>query len=96
MGHKIQLAPTKRRKEIYPDDLFEDLSRISSKHEVYVLPLDFEGVFKRGGYGSILRQAQKLSRSKVIRGRYVAEQIVEKGDVIPKEFCEVIERITKK
>jgi len=96
MEHKIQLAPMKRRKEIYPDDLFEELSRISSKHEVYVLPSDFEGVFKRDGYGSILRQAQKLSRSKVIRGRYVAEQIVEKGDVIPKEFCEVIERITKK
>jgi len=93
---KIQLAPKKRRREIYPDDLFEELRRISSKHDVYVLPSDFEGVFERDGYGNILREARKLSKSKVIRGRYVAEQIVEKGDAIPKEFREIIEKITEK
>jgi len=94
MESKIQLAPKKSRKEIYPDDLFEELRKISSKHNVHVLPSDFEGVFERGGYGDILRKARKLPKSKVIRGRYVAEQIVEKGDPIPKEFREVIERIT--
>ncbi|TET20557.1 hypothetical protein E3J74_02335 [Candidatus Bathyarchaeota archaeon] len=96
MERKIQLIRPRPRKEIYPDDLFEKMRKIASKHDVYILPSDFEGVFERDGYGSILRKAKKMSKSKVIRGRYVAEQIVEKGDAIPKEFREVIERITEK
>jgi len=84
------------RKEIYPDVLFKELQEMASKYDVYVLPSDFEGIFKRDGYASIMQRAKSLSKSKVIRGRYVAEQIVEKDDTIPKEFCEVVERITEK
>ena len=93
---KIQLIRTRPRKEIYPDGLFEELRRIASKHDVYVLPSDFEGVFERDGYGSMLRKAKKMSKSKVIRGRYMAEQIVERGDAIPKEFRDIIKGITEK
>ena len=93
---KIEVIRPKPRKEIYPDSLFEELRRITSKRGVYVLPSDFEGVLKRDGYGNILRQAKKMSRSKVIRGRYVAEEIVARGYSIPKEFCEIIETITEK
>jgi len=84
------------KKATYPLDLFMELSRIVAKHGVYVLPTDFEGIFERDGYGKFLRQARGMSRSKVIRGRYVAEQIVERKETIPKEFCEIVETITKK
>lgn len=96
MESKIAVIRPKPLREIYPDSLFEELRRIASKHGVYVLPSDFEGVLKRDGYGNILRQAKRMSRSKVIRGRYVAEQIVARGHSIPKEFREIIETITEK
>lgn len=96
MESKIQIIRPKPRKEIYPDSLFEELRKIASKHGVYILPSDFEGVLERDGYSNILRQAKRSSRSKVIRGRYAAEQIVEKGESIPKEFCEIIQAITEK
>jgi len=96
MESKIAVVRPKPLKEIYPDSLFEELKKIASKHDVHVLSSDFEGILKRDGYANILRQARKISKSKVIRGRYVAEQIVERGHPVPREFCEIIEAITGK
>jgi len=80
----------------YPNELFGELTGLASKHAVNVLPSDFEGVLLRDGYGQLLERAKRMSKSKVTCGRYVAEQIVEHGKPIPKEFCEVIEKISQK
>lgn len=99
MEPKIQSIGDRRRKEIYPDECFNELRNMALKYNVYVLPTDFEGILKRDRYEKFIREARRLAgrkHSKVISGRYVAEKIVENKLKIPKEFQDVINHIVKK
>lgn len=97
---KIQSVRSGRgHKEIYPDEIFEELRDIALKYDVYILPTDFEGILKRNKYEKFMKEARKLmgrKKSKVICGRYVAEKIAEKNLKVPKEFSEVIDKVVKK
>jgi predicted ATP-dependent endonuclease of OLD family len=85
----------KNKKRFYPEELFEELRMLALKYNVYVLSSDFEGVLKKEGYNKLLKEANSIADSKVIQGRIVAEQIVEKRDEIPKDFARVIYAVKK-
>ena len=67
------------------------------KNKLIILTPNFEGVLKREGYDKLLKQADKeiVGRSKPRKGKLIAKKIIELEKVIPKEFKEAIEKITK-
>ena len=77
-------------KETYPNKLFEELRDIAELHNVYVLSSNFEGVLKQQGYTKLLKKASSIANSKVIQGRFVAEEIVKNNKEIPSEFLTVL------
>ncbi len=95
---KILPITAKRKKEIFTDDCFDLLKNLALRHNVYVMPSDFEGVLTAMGYGNILKEAQRSSLSKVIVGKVVAEQITKdnRKEKIPEDFRKVISLITDK
>jgi len=83
-------------KEKYPDELFNELSALARKYDIYVLPSDFEGVIRRSGYGNLLKKAETVSDSKVMCCRLVAEKILQDNLEVPKEFADIINAVTEK
>ena len=77
----------------YPEELFEELQHIAKKYGIFVLSSDFEGVLEKNGYLEIINEAKRTARSKVIRGKLVAEKILEETSKVPKEFENVIDAL---
>ena len=79
--------------ENYREVNFEEIKRILSKYNIYVLSSDFEGVIKSSGNGKLLTQAHKeYGKSKVHQGIYVAENL----DKVPDEFSKIIKKVASK
>jgi len=86
----------KGKKEAYDAKLFSELRDSAKEYGIVVLSSNFEGVLENSGYGKLIRDAEALSWSKVTRGRFVAQEIVEQKGEIPEEIANAINIITTK
>jgi predicted ATP-dependent endonuclease of OLD family len=82
-----------KQRFFYPDIFFGEMRDMAKKYGVYVLPSDFEGVLKDESYEKLLTEAAHIADSKVVQGRFVAEQIVENEKDIPLEFVNVVRAV---
>jgi predicted ATP-dependent endonuclease of OLD family len=72
----------------YNEAVFQQIREIAIKHRVFVLTSDFEGILSNAGYDGLLKESRKhFSRSKVLQGRFVAEE----AESVPKEIGEAID-----
>src|SRR2546427_1429241 len=79
-------------KEVYENALQETLKEVAEKLGFRIMSPDFEGVLERSGYRMLLGEADKLYlKSKVLKGRYLAQKM----DEIPTEIKSIIEEVTK-
>ena len=76
--------------EIYDPKIQTKLTNIIRKYDfITVLSSDFEGLFSDNKYAKILAEAeQQFHKNKVLKGRYVAENISD----IPTEISAVIKK----
>lgn len=94
-----EIAPRQvknKTRSAYPEDSFNKLLNIAIKHNFFILTDTIEGVLKNFGYTKYFDNAENElgdKASKVIVGRYVAEQIIEDQNEIPKEFINVIKSV---
>jgi putative ATP-dependent endonuclease of OLD family len=80
----------------YPENVFDQLKKISLGYNVYVLSSDFENVLKSDvNIRAIFDQAKKFSDSKVVMGRFIAEKIMRNQLKLPKEFSEIMDMLSK-
>lgn len=76
--------------EIYGRTGYEELRKLARHHGVHVLSPDFEGVIERAGFQELLEEGGKTYRhSKVLQGRYVAENL----DKVPRPLEEIIDDV---
>lgn len=82
-----------KKKSTYDDKIFEALRSIAAEYFVHVLSGDFEDVMKAAGLGGIMDEARtRYGKSKVLQGRFVAEN----AKKTPPELEKVINQIIAK
>lgn len=87
---KTSIKKIKRDGEIineYNQKLFKRLKETLARYKCHVLSSNFEGVLIDSGYKNILEEAKRMfGKSKVLQGKYVAEEIKQ----VPEGFVKVI------
>ena len=74
-NNKKQINDKGNEIDIYKEELFEKLSSIALKNNYYVLPIDFEGLYKKSGCEDKMKEAEReFPYSKVLQAKYFADQ----------------------
>lgn len=89
-----RVTEKKNGQKEYERGMFRNLKEIALTHSIYVLSSKFETVLKKAGYTKYFTEIEKKGiRSKPLKGRYVAEKIVENSEPLPAQLEEFIEEI---
>jgi hypothetical protein len=78
----------------YDGEAYAQLNAVARGHDVYVLDPDFEGVLEKAVWGQCTAPTT-LPSSKILRGRFLAEEVV-KRNAVPSEFREIVSVMCKK